>query len=180
MDTYTLLYFNMDTQQGPTVWPWNSPQWYVVAWTAGGEFGGKNGYRYMYVWVPLLFSWNHCNIIYQLYPKIKCFSKKTKQNKTLLSSLNSSSFNRPPQQHGTLFCTDAKITPAGNSGLVHPGANEPQNKIWATAALPGRQREVVLRLTCWLCSSDPQIQQGFVLPPWVQLQWEVSGSYFGN
>jgi len=49
MDRYTVLYFNMDTQQGPTVQPWNSAQWYVVAWMAGGEFGGKNGYRYMYV-----------------------------------------------------------------------------------------------------------------------------------
>ena len=60
-------------------------------------------------------------------PQNKIFLKKKK--KTLLSSLNSSSFNRPPQQHGTLFCTDAKITPAGNSGLAHPGANEPQNTI---------------------------------------------------
>ena len=41
MDTYTLLYFNMDTQQGPTVRPWNSAQWYVVAWTAGGSLGGR-------------------------------------------------------------------------------------------------------------------------------------------
>ena len=40
LDRYTLLYFNMDNQQGPTVQPWNWAKWYVVAWTTGEEFGG--------------------------------------------------------------------------------------------------------------------------------------------
>ena len=28
---------------------------------------GENGYMYMYGWVPLLFTWNHHNIVNQLY-----------------------------------------------------------------------------------------------------------------
>ena len=33
----------------------------------------KNGYMYMYGWVPLLFTWNYHNIVHWLYSNTKCF-----------------------------------------------------------------------------------------------------------
>ena len=50
---------------------WNSAQCFVATWMGGGL--GENGYMYMYGWVPSLFTWNHHNIVNQLYPSIKCF-----------------------------------------------------------------------------------------------------------
>ena len=38
-----------------------------VMWQPGWEGSlGENGYMYMYVWVPMLFSWNDYNIVSQL------------------------------------------------------------------------------------------------------------------
>ena len=42
---------------------------------------GENGYLYMYGWVPSLFTWDHRNIVNQLYPKTNLkIQKKTKKN----------------------------------------------------------------------------------------------------
>ena len=41
-----------------------------------GEFG-ENGYMYMYGCIPLLFTWNYHNIVYQLYFNTNKKFKKT-------------------------------------------------------------------------------------------------------
>ena len=41
----------------------------VLLWM-GGEFG-RNGYMYMYGWVPLLLTWNYHNIVNWLYSNTK-------------------------------------------------------------------------------------------------------------
>ena len=41
-------------------------------WQPGWEGSlGEHGYMYMYGWVPLLSTWNHQNIVNQLYSNIK-------------------------------------------------------------------------------------------------------------
>ena len=68
----------MDNRQGPTVQPWNSAQWYVVAWTTGEEFGGEEWIQ-IYVClspfaVPLKLSQHYLSAIPQ--NKIKGLKKK--------------------------------------------------------------------------------------------------------
>ena len=36
----------------------------------------ENGYMYTYGWVPLLFTWNYCNIVSRLYPNTKLKVKR--------------------------------------------------------------------------------------------------------
>ena len=52
--------FKMDNQQDLLYNTGNAAQCYVAAWM-GGESGGE-WHVYMYVWVPLLFTWNFHNI----------------------------------------------------------------------------------------------------------------------
>ena len=55
----------------------------ILLWHSGWEVSFReNGYRYMYGWVPLLFSWNYHNIVNWLYPnkkKIKSFLNDKKE-----------------------------------------------------------------------------------------------------
>ena len=43
---------------------------------------GQNGYKYMYGWVPSLFSWKYHNIVKQLYPNTKENVQKEKKKKS--------------------------------------------------------------------------------------------------
>ena len=48
---------------------------------------GENGYMYIYVWVPLMFTWNFLNIDDWLYPKIEFknfFKTHTKNTSTFI------------------------------------------------------------------------------------------------
>ena len=42
---------------------------------------GQSGYKYMYGWVPSLFSWKYHNIVKQLYPNTKENVQKEKKKK---------------------------------------------------------------------------------------------------
>ena len=64
MVMYTLLYLKWITNEDLLYSTWNSAQCYVAVWMVGGL--GKNGYKYMYDWVPLLFTWNYHNIVNRL------------------------------------------------------------------------------------------------------------------
>ena len=61
MDMYILLYLKWITNKGLQYSIWNSAQCYVTAWMERSL--GKNGYMYMYDWVPLLYTWNYHNIV---------------------------------------------------------------------------------------------------------------------
>ena len=67
---YTLLYLKWITIKVLLYSTGNSDQCYVAAWM--GRVWGKNGYMYVYGWVPLLSTWNNHNIVNQLYSNIKC------------------------------------------------------------------------------------------------------------
>ena len=63
MYRYILLYLKWITNKGTLL---------NVRWHPGWEGSlGKNGYMYMYGWVPLLYTWNYHNIVISVYANIK-------------------------------------------------------------------------------------------------------------
>ena len=79
---YTLVYLKWITNKDLLYSMCNSTQCYVPAWM-GGRLG-ENWYMYMYGWVPLLFTWNYCNIVNWL------FSSVSQSCLTLCNSMNCS------------------------------------------------------------------------------------------
>lgn len=78
----------------------------------------------------------------------------------LFSSLNHLSFNWPPQQHGTLVYTNAKITLAGHPGRPTLELMRHRNTSYCCPPCHTKGCPTVLGLARWLPSSDPQIQEG--------------------
>ena len=70
MDRYTLLYLKWITNKHLLYSTGNSAQCYAAAWMGVG-FGGEWIHMYIHGWVPSLFTWNHHNIVGQLYSNIK-------------------------------------------------------------------------------------------------------------
>ena len=62
MDMYSLLYLKWITYKDILYSTCKSALCYLTAWM-GGEFG-ENGYKYMYIWVPSLFTGIYYNIVY--------------------------------------------------------------------------------------------------------------------
>ena len=69
MDSHTLRYLKWLSNKDLLNSTGNPAQCYVAAWM-GGEFGGKRIHMYLSL-SPLLFTWNHHNIVNWLYLNTK-------------------------------------------------------------------------------------------------------------
>ena len=70
----------MDNQQKPIVQQHGTLL--DIMCQPGWEGGlGENEFKYMYGWVPSLFTWNFHNIVNQQYPQYKMFLVLKKNNK---------------------------------------------------------------------------------------------------
>ena len=112
---------------------------------------GEDGYMYMHVWVPLLFTWNCDNIVIWLYPNTKQKVKINKENQkkkfTFLSRLFFPFKNIPSyfleMSSGYSLCKWHHSTRQGVSGphaVLFPG--------WPSL-------RCLLVLGLWVSPSDP-------------------------